>query len=174
MSLIGVIIIALSLSMDAFSLSLAYGTLNIDNKYILSIIVGIFHFIMPILGYIVGFKIIRLLPIDSSLIVFMILFFIGFEMIIETFKENNNIKYLYLKDMLLFGFAVSLDSFTTGIGLDFIYKYKFVSIILFSLSSFIFTYIGLSLGKCLNKLIGKYATILGGISLIVIGLFYII
>lgn len=174
MSLITVIFLAISLSMDAFSLSLAYGTLNINNKLVLSIIVGIFHFFMPIIGNLVGYKIIRLIPINTSYIVFMILFFIGFEMIIESFKENNNVKYLYLNDMLLFGFAVSLDSFTAGIGLDFIYKYKFVSITLFSIFSFIFTYLGLSLGNYLNKIIGKYATIIGGISLIIIGLIYII
>ena len=34
MSIIMVIIVAISLSMDAFSLSLAYGTLNLEKKYI--------------------------------------------------------------------------------------------------------------------------------------------
>ena len=46
------IITAVSLSMDAFSLSLLYGTLGMkkEEKLILSFIVGIFHFIMPLLG----------------------------------------------------------------------------------------------------------------------------
>ena len=40
-----IFIIALSLSMDAFSLSLAYGTQNIENKtkYSIAIVVGLFH-----------------------------------------------------------------------------------------------------------------------------------
>ena len=47
-----VITIAISLSMDAFSLSLLYGTLNLEKKFIwkLSLIVSIYHFFMPILG----------------------------------------------------------------------------------------------------------------------------
>ena len=51
MRLIMVMLIAISLSMDAFSLSLAYGTLNLEKKYInlLSIIVGVYHFFMPII-----------------------------------------------------------------------------------------------------------------------------
>ena len=31
-----IILIAVSLSMDAFSLSLAYGTLNLDKKYLIT------------------------------------------------------------------------------------------------------------------------------------------
>ena len=173
MSIIPVILIALSLSMDAFSLSLAYGTLNI-NKIKLSVIVGLYHFFMPLLGYNVGYKIINYLPIKSTVIVFMILFFIGFEMIIESFKDNNKIKNLDLIGMLLFGFAVSLDSFTTGLGLNIIYKNKLVSIILFSSFSFIFTYLGLNIGEFINNKIGKISTFVGGLVLILIGLFYII
>ncbi len=176
MSIIPVMLIALSLSMDAFSLSLAYGTLSTNKNYKikLSLIVGIFHFIMPILGSIVGYTIINILPIKPSIIIFMILFFIGVEMIIESFKENSNIKYLDLIGMLLFSFAVSLDSFTTGLGLDVLYKNKLVSIILFSLFSFSFTYLGLNLGGYISNKIGKISTFFGGIVLILIGIIYII
>ena len=176
MSIIPVILIALSLSMDAFSLSLAYGTLKMEkaSKLKLSIIVGLYHFFMPLLGDIVGYNIINLLPIKPEVILFMILFFIGVEMIIESFKDNKSIKYLDLFGMLLFAFAVSLDSFTTGLGLNVIYNNKFVSIILFSISSFIFTYIGLNLGEYINHKLGKISTFFGGLTLILIGLFYII
>ena len=55
-----VILIGISLSMDAFSLSLAYGTLNIKNRNInlLTLIVGLYHFFMPLIGMFVGKKII--------------------------------------------------------------------------------------------------------------------
>ena len=59
---IGVIILlAFGLSMDAFSLSLIYGTLNLDKEIekIMSISVGIFHFFMPILGYKIGEIVLR-------------------------------------------------------------------------------------------------------------------
>ena len=174
MQLIPVILIAVSLSMDAFSLSLLYGTLKMDRitNLKLSIIVGIYHFFMPLLGNVVGYTIINVLPIKPNFIVFMILFFIGIEMIIESFKENNNIKILDIIGMLLFGFAVSLDSFTTGLGLDIIYKNKLVSIILFSVFSFLFTYLGLNMGEYINKKIGKLSTFIGGLTLIIISIFY--
>ena len=85
-----VIIIAISLSMDAFSLALAYGTLNINKKdiYKLSLVVGIYHFIMPLLGLFLGNIILKYVS-NPDIIVFLILFIIGIEMIYETFKEED-------------------------------------------------------------------------------------
>lgn len=171
-----VILIGISLSMDAFSLSLAYGTLNIKNKNInfLTLMVGLYHFFMPLIGMFVGKKIVSLLPIESDTLVFIVLFLIGIEMIIESFKEEKEIKNLNILEMLLFGFAVSIDSFSLGFGLKSLYKLPYVSAFIFSISSMIFTYLGLKLGKKINQKIGNLSTILGGITLIVIGIIYIV
>ena len=168
-----IILIAISLSMDAFSLSLAYGTLNLEKKYIkkLSTIVGIYHFIMPLIGNTIGNILLRLVPIKPNLIVCIVLTFIGLEMLIDTFKKEE-IKIMTLKELLLFGLAVSLDSFSVGLGLNTITKNKILTSITFSLTSATFTYIGLILGKKINNKIGKISTILGGIVLITIGLTY--
>ena len=176
MQILTVIIIAVSLSMDAFSLSLAYGTLNMNKKDILklSTIVGIYHFCMPQIGHEVGKKILSLLPIEPNIIVFIVLFIIGLQMILETFKEEKQIKKMTLKELLIFGFAVSIDSFSVGIGLETIYSNIIISSLIFSIMSFIFTYTGLNLGKKINDLIGKISTLLGGIVLMIIGLIYVI
>lgn len=176
MSIIIVLLIAVSLSMDAFSLSLAYGTLNIEKekRILISIVVGIYHFIMPLLGMIVGYKIINLLPIKPESAVFFILSIIGIQMIIETFKEERSIPILKFSEILLFGFAVSLDSFSVGIGLNTIYENPLISAIIFSITSLIFTYLGLFFGKKINESIGKISTLLGGIGLIIIGFIYLI
>ncbi len=175
MSIVMVIIIAISLSMDAFSLSLAYGTLNLEKKYInlLSTIVGIYHFCMPLLGMWLGNSILKILPISTNMIVFIVLVFIGIEMIVESFKMERNISLMKLSELLVFGFAVSLDSFSVGLGLTAIYKNPWVSSFIFSISAALFTYIGLYLGKKINNLIGKISTIIGGIMLIIIGILYL-
>ena len=172
MSILIVILIAVSLSMDAFSLSLAYGTKNINNIKLLSTIVGIFHFFMPILGMIVGKKIIHLLPIKPNTLVFIVLFLIGFEMIIETFKIEKEYNSLNLIEMFTFSFAVSIDSFSLGLSLETIYN-PIISALIFMLSSMIFTYLGLKLGKYVNKKVGSISTIFGGITLIIIGIVYL-
>lgn len=171
-----VVIIAISLSMDAFSLALAYGTLNMNKKDIilLSIIVGIYHFFMPIIGMFFGDKLLSLIPINPNILVFIVLFIIGLEMIIESLKLNDKIKLMNKLEMIMFGLAVSLDSFSVGIGLNTISNNFIYSSLAFSISSFLFTYLGLILGKKISKLIGKISTLIGGIVLIVIGILYIL
>ena len=176
MNIITLIIIAVSLSMDAFSLSLAYGTLNLEKTYIkkLSTILGIYHFFMPLLGLTIGNIILKIVPINTNIIVCIVLTFIGIEMIIETFKKKEEIKIMEINELLLFGLAVSLDSFSVGIGLKAITNNYIICVSIFSLSSFIFTYIGLVLGKKINNLIGKISTLIGGLTLIIIGIIYIL
>ena len=171
-----ILIIAVSLSMDAFSLSLAYGTLNPEKQYIkkLSIIVSIYHFIMPLLGLTIGNILLKIIPLDPNIIVFIVLTFIGIEMIIDSFKKEDNVHLMTLKEMILFGLAVSLDSFSVGVGLETLTNNYIISVSMFSLSSFIFTYIGLTIGKKINNLIGPISTIIGGLILIIIGITYII
>ena len=170
-----IIIIAISLSMDAFSLSLVYGTLNLTKKDIIiqSLIVGLYHFLMPQLGNYLGEKILSILYINSNIIVFIVLFIIGIQMIIETFKKEN-IKLMNIKEMLLFGFAVSIDSFSLGIGLKSIYNNIYIAGFIFMIVSGFFTYMGLMFGKKINVMVGKISTIIGGIILIFVGLLYAI
>ena len=174
MQIIILIVVAISLSMDAFSLSLAYGTLNLSKKNInvLSIIVGTYHFIMPLLGLCLGNTIMHYIKIDPDLIVCIVLIFIGAEMFFESFKKEEKVKMMNYLEMFIFGFAVSVDSFSVGIGLKAMDIHPIICSFLFSLASAFFTHLGLLLGKKINLLIGKLATILGGISLIVIGIIY--
>lgn len=176
MSIIIILTIALSLSMDAFSLSLAYGTLNLEKKDInkISIIVGIYHFIMPLLGLTTGKILIELIQINPNMIVTIVLSFIGIEMIIDSFKKEEAVKIMTQKELLLFGLAVSIDSFSVGIGLEAITKKYLLSVLTFSISSFTFTYVGLMIGKKINNIIGHISTLIGGLILIIIGITYII
>ena len=174
MNIIPIFVIAVSLSMDAFSLALAYGTISMSKREIkrLSFIVGIYHFFMPIFGMLIGNFITKLLPVDEDIITLIIFSFIGINMIIESFKNEEKLKKMKLGEMVLFGFAVSIDSFSVGIGINNISNNFIMCSIIFSLTSFLFTYIGLILGNKLNQLIGKISTILGGITLIILGIIY--
>ena len=175
MSIIVVILIAISLSMDAFSLSLAYGTVGLSKKEtnLLSIIVGIYHFFMPLIGMFLGQIILNIIHIRPDLAVFIVLLFIGIQMVIESFKEKEEIKQMSKLELVLFGLAVSIDGFSVGIGLNTITNNIVLASIIFSICSYLFTYLGLKLGKKLNEIIGKIATALGGITLIIIAFIYL-
>ncbi len=175
MSIWIIFIIGVSLSMDAFSLSLAYGTLDLKEKDmdILSIIVGIYHFVMPLLGGFIGAIILKWFPINPDIIVFVVLSFIGLQMIIESRKEQDDIKKLTIIEMLCFGLAVSIDSFSVGIGLNMMTSYYFICAVLFAFTSFAFTFLGLHLGKKVHQKLGKISIVIGGTVLVLLGFLYL-
>lgn len=167
--------IGIALSMDTFSLSLGIGTFNISSKkaLILSIIVGIMHFIMPFIGVILGQSIINLFKINSNFLLGLILIAISFEMLFDLFKKEEKIFDLSLVGMLLFALGVSLDSFSTGLGLNAITDNIYMAMSIFSVCSFCFTYLGLTFGKYTNRLLGVYSSVIGAFLLIIIGIIYI-
>lgn len=170
------LIIAISLSMDAFSLSLAYGTLGIEKKqtYLLGLIVGIFHFFMPLIGLFVGNTIFSIIKINPNIIVTIVMCVIGIDMIYESFKSNEKLTKMKTIEFFFFAFAVSIDSLSLGITLNTITNNYLFAVATFAITSTIFTILGLKLGKKIKSLIGKLATILGGITLITIGIIYIL
>ena len=176
MNLFIILVIAISLSMDAFSLSLAYGTLDIEKKnmYTLSIIVGVYHFFMPLIGYFIGSNFIKFLPVASNFVVFIILTLIGLEMIIDTIRKAEELKVMKNYSMIIFGLTVSIDSFSVGLGLDTISKNILLSSLIFSITSFVFTITGLFIGKKINQIFGRISTLIGGCVLILIAIFYVV
>lgn len=161
--------------MDAFSLSLLYGTEGIKkkDKITLSTIVGIYHFIMPLLGLTIGSLITSKIIFNPNILIGIILSLISLEMIISSFKNKEDKFLTSLSGHLLFGLSVSIDSLTTGIGLSAITNSYILSVTIFSITSFIFTFLGLNLGNILNQKYGKISTIIGGTILLTLGIIYI-
>lgn len=175
-TLITTIIIGVSLSMDAFSLSLIYGTQGISkrSKIFISTIVGIYHFIMPLLGKFLGTIINMYIILNLNVLVGIIFIIIGFQMIINSLKNEENKITLTIIGIIIFGFSVSLDSFSIGIGLNVINTNYIQAVSLFSLISGVFTYVGLNIGHYLNQKLGKIASIAGGIILLLLAIYYFI
>lgn len=174
--LVSLFMIGLSLSMDTFSISLSIGTFNISRKKIifLSILVGIMHFLMPLIGTILGHKITTYLNINVNFLLGLILIIIGIEMILDILKNEEKYFELSYFNMFLISLSVSLDSFSTGIGLHAITNNFLLSGFIFSVCAMLFTFLGLLIGKYSSNKIGIFANILGIIILFIIGLLHII
>lgn len=164
---------AVGLSMDAFSLAIAYGTNSMSEKksIILSASVGIFHFIMPTLGNIIGNSYFQKLVIHSNIVVGIIFLLLSIEMILSL-KEEKEVVITNLLSIILFSFTVSIDSFSVGIALGITNSNILISSTIFAITSFIFTILGLSIGKYLSKQFGKKATIFGIIILLYLSIKY--
>ena len=122
----------------------------------------------------IGRLFLKLIPLNPDLIVFIVLTFVGIEMIVESLKKEEVIKKTSLIELLFFGLAVSIDSFSVGIGLNTISNNYLLCSCIFSLASFLFTYLGLKLGYKINQIVGKVSTIIGGIVLIILGMIYLL
>lgn len=176
MSLIVIFILAVGLSMDAFSLALIYGTLDLPKKMqkLMSIMVGIFHFFMPILGYQIGELILKVIKINPDILVGVIFIILGIEMLISL-KKDEQVKILTgMTSVVLFAFTVSIDSFSIGIGFGVANVNMLLPPIIFSLISALFTYMGVVLGKKLSDKFGNITTLIGAVILMVLGISYII
>ena len=174
-AIITTFIVGIGLSMDAFSLSLVYGTQGISksNKILLSLIVGLFHFFMPLFGSLFGSIILSYCNFNINVFISIIFGFIGIDMIISGIKEEEvNISF-GIVGYLMFGLSVSIDSFTTGIGFSLINNNSILVSFIFMLCSGIFTYLGLLIGNYLNKRLGNYANILGGLIFLFLVLYYL-
>lgn len=167
--------IGIALSMDAFSLSLGIGTFNISNKkaFLIAGIVGIMHFIMPFIGTLLGNSLINLFSINSNFLLGIILIVIALEMLFDLLKKEEKDFDLSFLGMFFFAFGVSLDSFSTGLGLSAITNNACMAMFIFTVCSFCFTYIGLILGKYCNRLLGVYSSVIGSFLLLIMGLLHI-
>lgn len=155
--------------MDAFCLSLSYGILNVKlNKMIItSIIVGVFHFFMPLLGNKFGILLFNYVYIKPKYILFFVFLYLSINMILSFFAKNKKPSNLNMIGIILFAISVSLDSFSLGIGITYLYENVYLSCLLFCIISMVFTLIGFLLGNKLSYKIGKYSYLLGGLILLI-------
>lgn len=171
MKIIEIVLIALSLSMDAFAISICKGLKNNNFKtgIIISIFFGLFQFIMPILGYYLGNilseKIINYHAYFSS----VLLIVIGLLMLKED-KVNELDTKLNYKELILLSIATSIDAFVIGISFSFTKTNIFYSSIIIGIITFIMCIIGYFLGHLFNQKAHQYSNLIGGITLIIIGI----
>ncbi len=163
---------AIGLSMDAFSLAIVYGANGINKRKIilLSIIVGIFHFIMPNLGGYLSNILLTNFITYSNFIAGIVFTILGFEMILSFKDEDLKYELGGMIEILLFAVAVSLDSFSVGIALALNNQNLVLAGIIFSIISATFTFLGLMLGKFLSERTGKISKIIGIIILFILAI----
>lgn len=167
---------AIGLSMDAFSLAIIYGTNGINKKKIivLSIIVGIFHFIMPNLSGLLGKLFLINFSNYGNIIAGIVFLILGIEMLFSFKDEDAKYQLDNYLEIILFGIAVSIDSFTVGLALSLDNENLIVAGITFSIISALFTFLGLLLGKLLSQKVGSISKCIGIVILFIFSIKYLL
>lgn len=172
--IVSILMIGISLSMDTFSLSLSLGALShLKVLKIIPLVVGIFHFFMPLLGNMLGLKLIDIFHLTGHILLGFILIALAINLAIHYFKDeeiNFNLNFL---GIILFALSVSFDSFTVGMGINALTEKYILASIIFALCSASFTYLGILIGKYSSKLMGKGANLIGITILFILGVYHL-
>ena len=120
MTLFDLTLIAVSLSMDAFAVSICKGLsvrkVSLQHAMICGVWFGGFQFLMPALGYFLGDRFAALLTKFGPWIAFVLLALIGANMITESFGGDEQLDDDYsAKAMLPLAIATSIDAFAVGV-----------------------------------------------------------
>lgn len=173
MIFISLIILGIALSMDAFSLSILFGSIRTNHKivYKLSIMVGLCHVVMTSLGLLLGHLLEHYYTFSTKPVIFFIFFLLGIIMIVHSLKEEGKSFATTNIGLLLMAIGVSLDSFAVGVGSTFITEHHVISPVIFGILSGIFTYIGLRLGAYISTKLSYSFEMIGGIIFVLYAFF---
>lgn len=183
MNILLVLGIAFALAMDAFAVSLGISTAFKGTTKRQSLRVafhfGFFQFLMPILGWSAGQSVQEYIQAFDHWVAFGLLLFIGGKMIYESFEFRKKEK-KYESDptkglsLLLLSVATSIDALAVGLSLALLGVGIIYPAIVIGLVAFIITLFGMKIGALLGNLIKKRGELLGGVVLILVGLFILL
>ncbi len=177
MGLFEILLLSVSLAMDAFAVSIAAGigspTAGRRTAAMMAAFFGAFQTLMPIAGYLAAGAFYGYICHFDHWIAFLLLAFIGGKMIYEAAAsdacEARRID-LGLKSLLLLALATSIDALAAGVGLTFLCASIWLPAATIGAVTFALSYIGFLFGKRLGCAFGKRMEIAGGMVLIGLGL----
>lgn len=179
MKLIEIILIAISLSMDAFAVSMCKGLemkkINHKHALIIALFFGLFQALMPLIGYFLGTSFEKYITSFDHWIAFALLSIIGGKMIFDSFHKeeikDGFIEKLNIKELFVLAIATSIDALAVGITFAFLKDTNItLAVSLIGVITFALSYIGVILGNKIGIKFKSKAELLGGIVLILIGI----
>jgi len=176
MSLITILIIAVGLGIDAFSVAIGIGATNNKKSWApvlrLATAFGSFQFVMPIIGWLAGRTVVDIIAGYDHWIAFALLALVGGKMIWEGFEKESDEE----KDdptrgwpLLMLSIATSIDALAVGFSFSILKNQILLPAVIIGVVCFLMTVTGMIFGKVLAKLFGKKVEIFGGLVLIAIG-----
>ncbi len=175
MGLIEILLIGVGLAMDAFAVAICKGLsmkkLDWKKAIIIALYFGGFQALMPVIGYFLGSTFGDFVVQVDHWIAFLLLGFIGGNMIKEAFDDelekcNDNVDF---KTMVVLAIATSIDALAVGITFALLNVNIILSVLIIGIVTFILSMLGVKIG---NKFGNKYqnkAEFVGGLVLILLG-----
>ena len=186
MSFIALIFTAFALSMDAFAVSITKGmtikNLKKSTALKMALAFGVFQGAMPLLGWALGISFESYIKSIDHWIAFILLGFIGFNMIKGFFDDRKEGKESELefsatadehdlsnKEIIMLAVATSIDALAVGISFAFLNVSIIPAASIICLITFLVCVVGVFVGNKVGDIFNGYAELVGGVILILIG-----
>ena len=186
MNFIALIFTAFALSMDAFAVSITKGmtikNLKKSTALKMALAFGVFQGGMPLLGWALGISFESYIKSIDHWIAFILLGFIGFNMIKGFFDDRKEGKESELefsatadehdlsnKEIIMLAVATSIDALAVGISFAFINVSIIPAASIICIITFLVCVVGVFVGNKVGDIFNGYAELVGGVILILIG-----
>ena len=186
MNFIALIFTAFALSMDAFAVSITKGmtikNLKKSTALKMALAFGVFQGGMPLLGWALGISFESYIKSIDHWIAFILLGFIGFNMIKGFFDDRKEGKESELefsattdvddlsnKEIIMLAVATSIDALAVGISFAFLNVSIIPAASIICIITFLVCVVGVFVGNKVGDIFNGYAELVGGIILILIG-----
>lgn len=180
MSIVEIILLAISLSMDAFAVALCKGLalkkINLKSCAIVGLWFGAFQGLMPLIGYLLGSTFADKITSIDHWIAFILLAIIGGNMIKEALeKDEEKVNdSLGFKTMLIMAIATSIDALAVGVSFAFTDFepdwFVYIAFVLIGVITFTLSSVGVKIGNIFGTKYKSKAEFAGGFILILLGL----
>jgi manganese efflux pump family protein len=171
-----ILIIAIGLGMDAFSVAIGAGavsrTVSLGSVFRLSFHFGMFQTLMPVAGWYAGMTVADIISGYDHWVAFGLLAYVGGKMIVESFSRNEkNFRTDPTKGwtLVILSVATSIDALAVGLSFSFLKVPILYPSIIIGMVAFGMTMVGMLCGKKLGKMMGRKVEMIGGIILVGIG-----
>ena len=185
MSFITLFLTGVSLSMDAFAVSICRGLqmrarVNIKHLLIIAAFFGGFQALMPAIGYLLGSQFKDYIVSVDHWIAFGLLAVIGGKMIWDVIAESREgeedcpccgdaQESLDVRQIALMAVATSIDALAVGITFAFLEVNLLLAVAVIGITTFALCALGVVVGHKFGARFKNKATLAGGIALILIG-----
>jgi putative Mn2+ efflux pump MntP len=168
-------LLAISLAMDCFTVSITSGIIIRKICWrtclVMSFFFGLFQALMPLIGWFSASRFYKLIEDFDHWIAFGVLTILGIRMIKEGFSDDDKCCFdpHKLKVILTMAVATSIDALAVGVSFAFLEMSIWMPIIIIGLTTMMFSVVGVLLGKKVGEHFKSKAEFVGGLVLICIG-----
>ncbi len=176
---IKIVVVALSLALDVFAVSIGVGVRGVPRavKFRIGVAFASAEILMNLLGALLGIIVGRLLGDVAGYLGFIALTGVGLYMVSEAMRDLADRRPLDMSrgwGLFVAALSVSLDSLGIGFSILYIGVPLVISLTTIFAVSILATTLGLTLGKRLGKRVEDDAELIGGVLLTLTGLTFIV